>query len=225
MEVLYMKRLILFSIFFFLFSFAFAQQATITELTGTVELKRANSAAWEPAAKGQSIPVDTIISTGFKSTALINLGNSIITVRPLTRLSITEIASRAGTETINVNLQAGRVRADVNPPAGARSSFTVQMPSVTASTRGTIFEVGIFELRVMEGSIEYRGTSGAPVVVDAGAFSYVDETTGRAAFPEATLLTTLNPDLPIAADLLYPFEGASLQSTPSLEVGAAISYP
>ena len=56
-----------------------------------------------------SLSEDTIISTGFKSSALIRAGSSVITVRPLTRLALAEIISAAGTENINVNLQAGRI--------------------------------------------------------------------------------------------------------------------
>jgi len=68
-------------------SLAFAQEAVIKELTGTVELKKAGAAEWENAAKGQSVAVDTVISTSFKSTAIISIGNSLITVRPLTLLT------------------------------------------------------------------------------------------------------------------------------------------
>jgi hypothetical protein len=206
---------------------AFAQEAVIKELTGTVEIKIPGSTAWTTAAQGQTISTDTSVSTGFKSYALISIGNSILTVRPLTRLTLAEISASQGTETINVSLQTGRIRADVTPPAGARGTFTVQSPVATASTRGTVFEVDRFTLRVIQGYIKNKNASGISVIVDAGGHSYIDETTGRAALPEETLLTSLNPGLPIGADFFNSFEGASVgaQSKPSLEVDAAISYP
>ena len=212
------------SLFIFPCSLAFAQQAVIQEMTGTVELKQANAAEWETAVQGQNIAVDTIVSTGFKSTALLKLGDSLITVRPLTRLSVTELSSRLGTEAINVSLQSGRVQVDAKAPAGARASFRVQSPIATASTRGTIFEIGVYELRVMEGAIEYTGASGAAVVIDAGGRSYINEKTGRAALPEETLFASLDPELPLAADIFYSFEGAPLQPKSSLELSAIADY-
>ena len=186
----------------------FAQQAVISELTGTVELQRAGSTEWENAAAGQSIMTDTVISTGFRSYALLSIGNSQINVRPLTRLSITELSTRNQNETINISLKVGKVRSDVNPPAGARSSYTAVSPMAVASVRGTVFEMGTLELRVIEGTVEYIGTAGPSVLVDADGYSYIDQKTGRAVPSVQGLFTALNPNMPIAYDLFNPFEGA-----------------
>ena len=190
-------------------STVFAQEAVITELTGTVELKKAGSAAWENAVRGQTILPDTVISTGFKSTALIRIGNSALSVRPLTRLSITELMTRTETETINISLQSGRVKAEVKPPTGGRADFKVQTPPATASVRGTVFEVGVFSLWVIEGSVEYRGTSGAPVIVDIDGYSYVDERSGRVVTPLDTMLNDLALDMPIGSDVFYSYKGVA----------------
>ena len=202
----------------------FAQEAIIRELLGTVELKPAGSAVWERAVQGQSVAVDTVVSTGFKSNALIGIGTSIINVRPLTRLSIRELSTSQGIETINVGLQAGRARFDVNPPAGNRTAFTVQTPPATASVRGTIFEVGLFELWVIEGSIEYRGSSGGPVIVDAVGYSYVDERTGRAVLTKWMLLDSLSPAQPIAFDSFSSFSGSAAQQRSGIEVSGEMEF-
>ncbi len=107
----------------------FAQTAVIKELSGTVELKQAGQTDFVPAKVGDEVAQSTIVSTGFRSTALIEVGSSVITVRPLTRLSLAEIASAPGTETINVNLQIGRVKVDVNPPLGTRTSMSIRSDS------------------------------------------------------------------------------------------------
>ncbi|MDR2730531.1 MAG: FecR domain-containing protein [Treponema sp.] len=52
---------------------------------------------------------------------------------------MTEIQNLTELETLNVNLQTGRVRVDVKPPAGTKASTTVKGPEATASVRGTIF--------------------------------------------------------------------------------------
>ena len=85
----------------------FAQQATIQDFAGIVEVRQPGSAVWEAAVKGQELTNDTAVSTGFGSTALIRAGSTVITVRPLTRLTLSELIAAAGTESINVNLQAG----------------------------------------------------------------------------------------------------------------------
>ena len=206
------KLLIIMGMLLFVVSAVFSQDAIIRQMTGTVEIKKAGSTAWETAVPGQTVPVDTVISTGFKSYALISIGSSVMNVRPLTRLSISEIKTSHTTEAINVNLQAGRVRTDVNPPAGTKVSFATKAPPATASVRGTVFEMGVFELWVIEGSVEYRGTSGAPVIIDAVGYSYVDERTGRAVFAKEMRISNLSPDQPIAFDSFHSFTGAAQQS-------------
>jgi len=200
------SKIILMIMLVFLVSGVFAQEAVIRELTGIVELQNPGSKVWEKAVQGQVILQNTIVSTGFKSSALIGIGDSLVSVRPLTRLSLTELSVRAEAETINTNLMAGRVRVDVKAPAGARTAFSVQSPIATASVRGTIFEMGIYELRVIEGTVEFMDGSALAVLVDSGGSSYVDEKTGRVIYPVTMLGSVLNPDLPIANDSFKPFE-------------------
>ena len=121
----------------------FAQSGVVRELTGTVEIKTAGASGFVPAVPGMEVRQDTLISTGFKSMALIDMGSTVISIRPLTRMSLTEIQASAGVETINVNLQAGRIRVDVKPPAGTRASMSVTSPIATASVHGT----GLFQGR------------------------------------------------------------------------------
>ena len=212
----------------FTVSGVFAQEntmrAVIRELTGTVELQQHGSGVWEKAVQGQTVMPDTIISTGFKSSAIIVAGDSTISVRPLTRLSFREISVSQGTETINVSLQAGRVRADVKQPSGTRSSFGVQSPVATASTRGTVFEISAFELRVVEGTVEYQSASSAPVLVDAVGYSYINEKTGNAVLPVAALNSDINPEPPIGNDVFYSFEIGAEKNIQNVEVKAKITY-
>ena len=171
---------------------AFAQSGVIAELSGTVELKPAGAADYAAAKAGDEVATDTIVSTGFRSSALIRLGSSVITVRPLTRLSLKEISAGAGTETLNVSLQTGRVRVDVNPPAGSKASFTLQSPIATASVRGTSFEFDTQSLTVLEGTVSFQGSSGGPMAVNAGRTSEITSD-GRAADPIVISLAELMP--------------------------------
>jgi len=181
------------------FLFAQAPEALIREMTGTVELKTSVSADWVAAKAGDRIGKDTVISTGFKSIAILAVGNSIITVRSLTSLSLAELMNRNETETINVNLNTGRIRADVNPPAGNKASFTVQTPVASASVRGTTFEMNTAKIHVLKGAVNYQPTNGMfvrPVMVNAGQESWIAGT-GGAVHPAAAAETARSlPGLP-----------------------------
>ena len=188
-----MKRIPVVIILGFLCSMhIFAQNGVIKEMAGTVEIKRAGAAAFVAAKVGDTIAKDTIVSTGFKSSALITVGSTVLTVRPLTRLTLAEISASAGTETINVNLQTGRVRVDVEPPAGTRTNTSVQGPSATASVRGTSFEFDTYTVTVLEGTVAFQGTTGGAMMVGAGGTSEVTPS-GRTADPVVTSAAELTP--------------------------------
>jgi hypothetical protein len=177
----------------------FGQQGIIKEVFGTVELKHAGSDVFVAAAVGDMVAEQTLVSTGFKSQALITVGNSTIAVQPLTRLSLTEIATIQGGERVNVNLSTGRVRANVTPPMGGQTEFTVASPMATASVRGTVFEFDTINLRVNEGTVAYSGSRGRPMLVGAGNTSTVNPVTGRAVDPIVVAGAELLPPAPVGS--------------------------
>ncbi|MCL2763024.1 MAG: FecR family protein [Treponema sp.] len=177
----------------------FAQNGVIRELSGTVEIKAPGDSEYIPANSGDQISQNTIISTGFRSTALVEVGSARINVRPLTRLSLAEISAASGTETVNVNLQAGRVRVDVNPPAGSRASMSVTSPSATASVRGTSFDFDGRNIRVHHGKVGFKGTKGPQMLVNAGSNSKVEQS-GKAADPVEEKKNKLRPPKPVGTD-------------------------
>jgi len=161
----------------------FAQKAVLTELTGTVELKFSGAADFIPASVGAEVAQNTIISTGFKSTAILQAGSAVIMVQPLTRLTLTEIQELQGTENLNLSLQSGRVRIDLNPPAGSKASLKIASPTATASVRGTSFEFDTRNLRVHSGTVVFMGKWGYQVTVQEGRASVVTAS-GTAAPPQ-----------------------------------------
>jgi len=178
--------------------FIFGQSGTIRDLTGEVELKHEGSSSFVRASAGDTVTSNTIISTGFRSSAIIVIGSSTITVTPLTRLSLAEIQSAENSEELKLNLQAGRVRLDVNPPAGIRPTVTVQSPSATASVRGTSFEMDADSIVVTEGTVVLTGTAGLPVLVTGGNATFVSAD-GLAADPVDVAISALAPSAPVGA--------------------------
>lgn len=175
-----------------------APAARIREIIGTVEIKAPGASEWKAAEAGQELERASIISTGFRSTALITIGNSTITVRPLTRLSLEEITQSG--EQVTLNLRAGRVRADVSPPPGRKVDFSIRAPTVTASVRGTVFEFDGTRLSVEDGRVHLSGESVTGAYVGKGHSTAADPESGKTATVEEALKAELTPALPAGMD-------------------------
>ncbi len=154
-----MKKVVIALALVVLVASVFAQEAVFKEVTGKVEYQLPGK-EWRPAKAGIKLPVDAVVSTGFKSFASITLGSSLVTVKPLTRLSFREIVKREGGESAKLYLTAGRIKAEVNPQSGQKVDFTVQSPTATASVRGTIFEFDGVNLYVPRGIVSYVNAFG-----------------------------------------------------------------
>ena len=190
-----MKRSLLAIIFVLTGLNVFSQDAFIDQLTGAVEVKQPGENTFKAANKGDTVFQDTVISTGFKSYAIVKTGSTTITVRPLTALSLTEIQKSEETEILNVNLQSGRVRVDVKPPSGTKASATLASPHATASVRGTSFEFDTKNLYVNEGTVSFAGNKGQNVLVNAGENSRVEQ--GQATTPRDERNSNLLPPSPV----------------------------
>jgi hypothetical protein len=177
-----------------------AGEALIREISGTVEVKAPGAAAWAPASRGQALELGAFISTGFRSSALIAVGNSTLSVQPLTRLSLEELVRAGNAEKVDLNLRAGRVRANVRPPEGGTTEFTVRSPTATASVRGTIFEFNGTELRVAEGRVHLSGDGRNGAFVGAGQLARTDTETGRTVGAAETAREALAPVIPAGVD-------------------------
>jgi hypothetical protein len=178
----------------------FGQEALIQELSGTVEVKAPGAAAWSPASRGQRVAPNTLISTGFKSSARIVIGNSTLTIEPLTRLSLEDLVRAGADEKVDINLRAGRVRAAVKPPDGGKTSFTVRSPVATASVRGTSFDFNGLQLQVAEGRVYFTGGDGSGTYVGAGGLARTNPETGQTVGPAETAREALEPPLPPGMD-------------------------
>jgi hypothetical protein len=174
--------------------------ALVREIRGTVEIKAPGAAEWKAAVTGQTLEKTALVSTGFRSTALIAIGNSLITVRPLTRLSLEEIILNQEGEQVTLNLRAGRIRADVKPPAEGKTDFSIRTPAVTASVRGTVFDFDGTRLAVEEGRVHLGGQTVTGAYVGAGHSTAVAPETGTTAAVIEGVKEGLMPALPAGLD-------------------------
>ncbi len=146
----------------------FAQsQAVVKELTGKVEIK-ADGGAWTPARAGMVLDTGASISTGFSSTALLDLGTSTLKVAPLTRMQLVELIARQGTVSTTLALKVGKVNAEVKVAPGLRQEFTLKGPQATAAVRGTEFEFDGVSVNVVNGLVYFSNPQGQARGVGAG---------------------------------------------------------
>lgn len=150
---------------------AFGQvEATVQSVRGQVAI-RAAGGSWEPARVGMAIQQNTTVSTGFGSSAVLNLGRSVVEVGQLTRLTLEQLVEREGTVSTDVFVPVGRVRANVRTAEGRSADFEVRTPLSTAAVRGTEFVYDGWSLEVTEGVVAFANTLGQTRTVAAGQIS------------------------------------------------------
>ncbi|MBQ1197975.1 MAG: FecR domain-containing protein [Spirochaetaceae bacterium] len=138
-----MKKLVLlFLISIFSISFSFAAStdvAIVNSVVGKVEVQVNES--WIQVKNGDILSSGSVISTGFKSSAVLYIGASLIEVRALTRLTIEEIMEQNQNYNTTMFLDAGSIKADIKKSENKRVGFKVRTSVATASVRGTSGEI------------------------------------------------------------------------------------
>jgi hypothetical protein len=172
-------------------------QAVFIEVHGKVEIRSPGASGWTAAAEGMNIDRETVISTGFKSGAVIQVLSSRILLRPLTHLSLESIIAGEGSEEIELSLRAGRIRTEAPPPAGRPLVFTVRSPMVVASVRGTSFEFDTVNLLVDKGLVRYSYINGFTVYVAEGEGSYAEDEARRVVPPQELAAAGRIPKIPL----------------------------
>lgn len=136
-----MKRNALKTLFVVLFTLAgsalFAENAVVTYVKGKVEVNRNNE--WVALNIGDELKQSDTISTGFQSEAKIKYNGSLLSLGAVTRVTLSELSSGKGKETVDVSLATGAVRSKVTHTQDTRVSYTVRSPAAVASVRGTDF--------------------------------------------------------------------------------------
>ena len=145
----------------------------VKEITGKVEIKPAEG-AWRAAKAGVTIAQGYWISTGFDSTAVLEIGPSVLRVRPLTRMRLEELVQKEGTVSTGLYLSVGKVKAEVKTATGVPQKFTLKGPVSTAAVRGTDFEFDGFTVKVTNGVVTFINSVGQSRGVSAGEDSSTD---------------------------------------------------
>lgn len=136
-----MKRIIL-SVFLLLGSVALLaatetaqNKAEVISFTGKAEYQ--TDQGWLPITVGTTLDQGTMISTGFKSSVVLAIGDSRFTVAALSRITIDKLTESDSNYDTEMNISTGKLKMDVKAKPGKSTSFTVRSPTATASVRGT----------------------------------------------------------------------------------------
>jgi len=144
-----------------------AENAVIKEVIGKVEIKLPPG-GWTLAQVGAVISPGTTISVGFNSKAVLELPSSIIYVKQLTRLTLSELVKEQGQIKTGLYLRTGSLQAEVKTGVDYTNDFKVKSPVATAAVRGTVIQFDGGELRVEDGVAILYNSLGQPLSVLVG---------------------------------------------------------
>lgn len=132
--------------------------ATVKEFFGKVKVKFDGDTSWSKIEVGMELPGNSMVSTGFNSQIILDLGNATLDVLPLTRMTIEEISESQDTIKTSLFLQGGKITADVGKIEGKVNDFVIKSPVATASVRGTKFNFTGNSLDVIRGEVAFAPT-------------------------------------------------------------------
>eukprot|EP01156_Anaeramoeba_ignava_P010638 Anaeramoba_ignava/a480330_69.p3 GENE.a480330_69~~a480330_69.p3 ORF type:complete len:339 (-),score=51.61 a480330_69:1530-2546(-) len=132
--------------------FIFAEEVILRNISGKVEISSSENGNWKQATEGMIIELSDTVSTGFGSSATLDMGTSKVTLKPLTRMTVDMYLKTANKVSTSLFLQVGAVKAVVDSTT-VKQNFQVQSPFSTASVRGTKFEFDGKKLSVTEGTV------------------------------------------------------------------------
>src|SRR5574344_1270439 len=145
-----------------------AEDAKFVSVKGKVEVQ--NGTTWTAVKSGDPVSKGQVISTGFKSQAVIQFKGSVFTLAPLTRMTLEQLADTPEKDDTQLFLDTGSVSASVKKTENKRVQITVRGSVATASVRGTeITTDALGHLSCTEGSTAYWPTpknQASPQVVE-----------------------------------------------------------
>ena len=162
------KKALIFILFCILVSPLFAAtEIVITDVSGRVELRQPGG-NWKTAVPGMLLTKGSYISTGFNASARLEMGETVLLVKQLTRMQLEELMEMEGLQTTRFFLRVGKVGAEIKTAEGLKHNFTIKSPISTAAVRGTKFEFNGLEVSTENGVVALINPAGRLVRVLAG---------------------------------------------------------
>ena len=161
------KTLLLTAVFVILGASAFAEDATVTFVSGKVEVQRGGK--WVALQKGDSVAKSETISTGFQSEAKIKILDSVMYLGPVTRITLEELSTSGQKDNVNVYLKTGTARSQVRHTDNKRVNYQVHTAVAVASCRGTDWVMDDSNsVSCLEGTVAVAAYKAPPATGDDG---------------------------------------------------------
>ena len=123
-----MKKIFILALISILSASLFALEAKVISVSGKVQVQR--GAAWVDLKPGDVIRKGEMIQTGFKSEAQISLTssnqNSKLTIAPMSRLTIEQLAENPKADKASVFVTTGSVKSEIKKTAVQVTQFAVR---------------------------------------------------------------------------------------------------
>lgn len=153
-------------------------EARIKSVTGDVEVRLPGTTAWQKASKGMMLKEGTAVSSGYDAEAeLILADNSVVKVYSLTQIKIDKFFREKAKVKTGINLNIGKVRANVQRVGDEMSDFNVVTPTSVVSVRGTGMDVNESDrgtnVQSLIHTVEVRDNLGRREVVRTGQESNI----------------------------------------------------
>jgi hypothetical protein len=148
--------LLTFSLLIVLFAIPATAQSggTIRELTGKVEIQEPGG-SWVAARPGMVVSIGATISTGFRSSAVVELNSASLQVAQLTRMTVEELVEKQGVMTTGLYLKVGKITAQVKTGETISQDFKLRSAVSTAAVRGTTLIYTPFSCVVKDGIVSF----------------------------------------------------------------------
>ena len=200
---------------------ASALEAKFVSIEGKVEILEGGM--WIPVEEGDIIQErGVVISTGFKSNAVVSVKGTNFTLGPLTRITIENMVAMENKDSTQIYIDSGSLKANVSSSDGRKVGFKVRSAVATASVRGTEFKVtSSGRLSVTQGLVSFGG----PEASSAEVAKSEDNSTDVAPSEESNAGTVASANETSDGNVAAEEHPESTPFTSSAEVGEKNGVP
>lgn len=200
---------------------ASALEAKFVSIEGKVEILEGGM--WIPVEEGDIIQErGAVISTGFKSNAVVSVKGTNFTLGPLTRITIENMVAMENKDSTQIYIDSGSLKANVSSSDGRKVGFKVRSAVATASVRGTEFKVtSSGRLSVTQGLVSFGG----PEASSAEVAKSEDNSTNVAPSEESNAGTVASANETSDGNVAAEEHPKSTPFTSSAEVGEKNGVP
>lgn len=200
---------------------ASALEAKFVSIEGKVEILEGGM--WIPVEEGDIIQErGAVISTGFKSNAVVSVKGTNFTLGPLTRITIENMVAMENKDSTQIYIDSGSLKANVSSSDGRKVGFKVRSAVATASVRGTEFKVtSSGRLSVTQGLVSFGG----PEASSAEVAKSEDNSTDVASSEESNAGTVASANETFDGNVAAEEHPESTPFTSSAEVGEKNGVP